>query len=252
MGLVTLLTDFGLRDHYVGVMKGVIYGIHPSSTIVDLTHDVRPQDIAGGRFQLLTAAPYFPPGTVHIAVVDPGVGTSRRSIALATDRAIFVGPDNGVLVLEDPIRHAVVLDRPEYWRSQQSSATFHGRDIFAAIGAHLAKGVPLDLVGHHIDPVTLTRLDLPTDCIQSIDHFGNCITTIPGTRLASQIQVGDRILRSVKTYGEGDIGEPIALIGSHNFIEIAIKNGNAQTTLNIKIGDPIICNPKSNVIQNPM
>ncbi len=239
MGLITLLTDFGLRDSYVGIMKGVIHGIHPEAIVVDLTHDVMPQDIAGGRFQLSMAVPYFPPSTVHIAVIDPGVGTHRRSIALVTDRAIFVGPDNGLLVLEDPICSAVVLNQPQFWRSNTTSATFQGRDIFAAVGAHLAQGLPITAVGQPIDPATLVRLEIQPSCIQAIDHFGNCITNLPGTELASHHQVGDRILRAVRTYGDADIGEAIVLIGSHGYLEIAINSGNAQTQLRLKIGDPI-------------
>jgi S-adenosyl-L-methionine hydrolase (adenosine-forming) len=250
MGLITLLTDFGLRDSYVGIMKGVIYGIYPEAIVVDLTHDILPQDIAGGRFQLAMAVPYFPPSTVHIAVIDPSVGTHRRSIAISTDRAIFVGPDNGLLVLEEPIRAAVVLNQPPFWRSNTTSTTFQGRDIFAAVGAHLARGLPLAAVGEPIDPATLVQLEIQPSCIQAIDHFGNCITNLPGSKLGSHYlgshyQVGDRILRTVRTYSDADIGEAIVLIGSHGYLEIAINGGNAQLQLGLKIGDPITKYPSS-------
>jgi S-adenosyl-L-methionine hydrolase (adenosine-forming) len=255
-----LLTDFGLRDSYVGIMKGVIYGIHPEAIVVDLTHDIRPQDIAAGRFQLSMAVPYFPPSTVHtstvhtstvhtstvhIAVIDPGVGTHRRSIAIRTDRAIFVGPDNGLLVLEEPIRAAVVLNQPQFWRSNTTSTTFQGRDIFAAVGAHLARGLPITAVGEPIDPATLVRLEIQPSCIQAIDHFGNCITNLPGSELGFYYQVGDRILRTVRTYSDADSGEAIVLIGSHGYLEIAINGGNAQLQLGLKIGEPITKYPSA-------
>ena len=234
MGLVTLLTEFGTRDSYVGVMKGVIYDLYPAVTIVDLTHEVMPQDVAGGRFQLLMAEPYFPVGTVHVAVVDPGVGTHRRSIAVATARSVFVGPDNGLLVLDrDPIECAVVLDQPDYWRSRGASPTFQGRDIFAAVGAHLAMGKSLEQVGRAIDPASLVRLSLPERCVQAIDHFGNCITTIGATELELgwQIRVGARVLRSVRTYGDAKPEDAIALVGSHGFVELAVNGGSARSVL---------------------
>jgi S-adenosyl-L-methionine hydrolase (adenosine-forming) len=246
MGLVTLLTDFGRSDSYVGVMKGIIYGICPAATVVDLTHDVRPQDVAGGRFQLEMAVPYFPPGTIHVAVVDPGVGTGRRSIAIATDRAWFVGPDNGLLVLADEIRSAVVLDRPEFWRSTMTSVTFHGRDVFAPVAAHLLNGVPWSALGTAIDPAELVRLTLEPNCIQAIDHFGNGITNILGTSLGTslglQVRVRNQVLRSVQTYGAAEWGEAIALVGSHGFVEIAVNGGDAQRQLGFQVGDRVeIC-----------
>jgi S-adenosyl-L-methionine hydrolase (adenosine-forming) len=242
MGLVTLLTDFGRSDSYVGVMKGVIYGICPQAIVVDLTHDVRPQDVAGGRFQLGMAVPYFPPGTIHVAVVDPGVGTGRRSIAIETDRSWLVGPDNGLLVLADEIRSAVVLDRPEFWRSAIASGTFHGRDVFAPVAAHLLDGVPLAALGTAIDPAGLVRLTAIPNSIQAIDHFGNGITNILGTALGLQVRVRNQVLRSVQTYGEAEEGEAIALVGSHGFIEIAVNGGDAQRRLGLQVGDRVeIC-----------
>jgi S-adenosyl-L-methionine hydrolase (adenosine-forming) len=246
MGLMTLLSDFGLRDSYVGVMKGVIYGIYPGATIVDLSHEVLPQDVMGGRFQLLMAEPYFPEGTVHVAVVDPGVGTPRRGVAFTTGRSMFVGPDNGLLVLDrQSIVSAVELDRPEFWRlssrDSTSSATFQGRDIFAVVGAHLAQGVPLEAVGRVIDPASLVELELPENGIQAIDRFGNCITTVVnlGLGLGWQVRVRGQMLRSVRTYGDAELGEAIALVGSHGFVEIAVNGGTAQGELGVQVGDPI-------------
>ena len=248
MRLLTLLSDFGLRDSYVGVMKGVIYGICPGATIVDLSHEVLPQDVMGGRFQLLMAEPYFPVGTVHVAVVDPGVGTSRRSIALMTERSMFVGPDNGLLVLDHGlIVSAVELDQPKFWRSPSttanppSSATFQGRDIFAAVGAHLAQGVPLEAIGRRIDPASLVQVTLPENGIQAIDRFGNCITTVTGSGLGLgwQVRIRGQVLRSVRTYGDAEIGEAIALVGSHGFVEVAVNGGTAQGLLGLKLSDSV-------------
>lgn len=195
---VTLLTDFGLSDVYVGVMKGVMAQINPQLQVIDLTHQIPPQNIAAGRFCLMNAVPYFPPGTVHVAVVDPGVGTRRRAIALQLPTGYLVGPDNGLLsgaidlLLAREVERkilAVELTNPTYWRTTQPSTTFHGRDIFAAVAAHLASGVPLQRLGDPIDPDTLVQFDLRkcvfTDegiegCIQYIDQFGNLITNIPG------------------------------------------------------------------------
>ncbi len=196
-GMVTLLSDFGLQDVYVGVLKGVIAQINPELQVIDLTHQIPPQNIAAGRFCLMNAAPYFPAGTVHLAVVDPGVGTQRRAIALQLPYGYFVGPDNGLfsgvisLAATEPDAEilAVELTNSNYWRTPQPSTTFHGRDIFAPIAAHLASGLPLEQMGNFIDPVTLVQLSLP-DCttthleiegyIQYVDQFGNLITNIPG------------------------------------------------------------------------
>ncbi|OIP68803.1 MAG: hypothetical protein AUK43_14710 [Oscillatoriales cyanobacterium CG2_30_40_61] len=200
--IITLLTDFGLKDSYVGIMKGVIHQINSQINIIDLTHEIPHQNIAAGRFNLLNAYPYFPEKTVHIAVVDPEVGTKRRAIAIQLNNSYLVGPDNGLLmgilepILTDKIevinrKNVIVveLNHPEYWRTAKPSTTFEGRDIFASVGAHLASGVPLEKLGTMIDPKTLVRLSLPPyqvngskiqGCIQYIDHFGNLVTNIPG------------------------------------------------------------------------
>src|SRR5262249_10832595 len=164
MRVITLLTDFGLEDGYVAAMKGVIATIAPEARLVDVTHLVPPQDVASGRFRLLSVAPYFPPRTIHLAVVDPGVGTARRAVAIrAASGSYFVGPDNGLLLgaLEtDPPVAAVELSEPRFWRIATPSATFHGRDVFAPVAAHLARGVDLDELGPRILPETLVRLEL--------------------------------------------------------------------------------------------
>ncbi|NJM57077.1 MAG: SAM-dependent chlorinase/fluorinase [Synechococcales cyanobacterium RU_4_20] len=148
--LVTLTTDFGLQDAYVGVMKGVIWGIAPQVKLVDLTHSIAPQDLWAARFQLANSVPYFPPGTVHVAVVDPGVGSQRRAIAIQCSQGWLVGPDNGLFsgVLERyPAQKVVNLSDRSYWRERSPSFTFQGRDIFAPVAAHLAQGVALEALG---------------------------------------------------------------------------------------------------------
>lgn len=251
--LLTLLTDFGTRDSYVAVMKGVIAQIDRTLQSIDLTHDIEPQDIHSARFCLMTAYPYFPPETVHVAVVDPGVGSSRRAIALQLESGFLVAPDNGLVsgvLSQFPAVATVELTNSAYWRKGQISTTFHGRDIFAPIGAHLARGVPLTELGNSIDPHSLTQLSLLnlaqtkdgwTGCIQAIDRFGNLITNIPATVLPQKwcISVGQTSIAGVSTYADRPVEELLALVGSHGFVEIAINCGKAQARLKLAIGTPI-------------
>ncbi|NMF86343.1 SAM-dependent chlorinase/fluorinase [Nodosilinea sp. P-1105] len=256
--MITLLTDFGHQDVYVGVMKGVIASLCPGVQVVDLTHDIPPQDVAAARFALLSAYPYFPEGTIHGVVVDPGVGTARRAIAVQTDRAFLVGPDNGLFSgITDtvPVLAAVALTQPAYWRVPNPSQTFHGRDIFAPAMAHLARGVPLHRLGRSIPPESLTRLDIPpvrmTDqgmqgVVQYCDRFGNVITTIPATAVNADrwhVVIGDSILEGRTTYGAVPPGQPLALIGSHGYVEVAVNQGSAQQQLNLRVGDAIALRP---------
>ncbi len=253
---MTLLTDFGYRDGYVGVMKGVITSICPAVQLIDLSHDIPPQNIAAARFTLLNAYPYLPTGTVHLTVVDPGVGTARRAIALKTPQGYFVGPDNGVLSgIFDSVQpeeiEAVELTKPQYWRSPQPSQTFHGRDIFAPVAAHLAAGVALKEVGDSLDPKTLLRIAIPqaeisaeqiVGSIQHIDHFGNLITTIPASAIATKkwmMHVGAVKIPVGTAYGEVEIGHAIALAGSHGWVEIALNSSSAQARLRLAIGDEV-------------
>jgi hypothetical protein len=257
--IITLLSDFGLSDVYVGVMKGVIAQINPALTVVDLTHQIPPQNIAAARFSLMNAYPYFPTGTVHIAVVDPGVGSHRRGIALQLDTGFLVGPDNGLfsgVLNQNPVVEAVELTNPKYWRTPTPSTTFHGRDIFASAGAHLASGVPLEQLGEVIDPETLVQLTIPEQtptasgvagCIQYIDHFGNLITNIPAADVQGKtwsVAVGDsptetlreRIIPGSQTYSNQPLGEVVALVGSHGWVEIAVNGGSAQSELQMDWG----------------
>ena len=246
--LLTLLTDFGLQDNYVGVMKGVIARINPHLSIIDITHDIPPQNLDAACFCLMTAYPYFPAGTVHVAVVDPGVGTQRRAVAIEFTSGFLVGPDNGIftgLLDHEKIIAAVELTNPEYRLKPESSATFHGRDIFAPAGAHLAAGTPMLNLGKEIEPATLIRLDLPTCTetdsgptgkIQYIDRFGTLVTNIPGASVRGRqwsVNAGRKSIPGGKTYGDSRPGSLVAIEGSHGFIEIAINGGSAQDALQI-------------------
>ena len=252
--ILTLMTDFGLSDVYVGVMKGAIACINSSVSVVDLTHQIEPQNIAAARFCLMSAYPYFPTATVHVAVVDPGVGSSRRAIAVEFDCGFLVGPDNGLFsgVLSQSVAIATVeLTNPDYWRTPKLATTFHGRDIFATVGAHLASGVPLKALGREIDSTSLVELDLPqliidteiVGCIQYIDHFGNLITNIPGTLVQGKTWyaiVAGLTVPPVETYSNSAVGSAIALIGSHGWVEIAVNCGNAQIQLQQDLGARVV------------
>jgi S-adenosylmethionine hydrolase len=263
--ILTLLTDFGLSDAYVGVLKGTIAQINPHLTVIDLTHEIPPQNIALARFALMSAFPYFPPETVHVAVVDPGVGSQRRAIAIAlgTDPAqpigFLVGPDNGLfsgVLSQMPVLEAVALTHAAYWRTPEPSRTFHGRDIFAPVGAHLASGVALANLGIPIALESLTQFDLPTcratrlddrttrvtGCIQAIDHFGNLITNIPATEVCGKawhVLVNNLLLPGQLTYSDNAIGQLVALVGSHGWVEIAVNGGSAQIRLNWEFGQMV-------------
>ena len=250
--LITLLSDFGLKDPYVGVMKGAIANINPQLNVIDITHDLPPQNLIAAQFALHNAYPYFPDGTVHVAVVDPGVGSQRRAIALQLAGGYLVGPDNGIfnrIAAQSPIIAAVALTNPRYWRSPDLSTTFHGRDIFAPVGAHLASGIPLDNLGDRIDPETLVSLPIPSytktekhleGTIQYIDRFGNLITTIPGSAVTGKqwsVWLHGREIAGGSTYHDTNLGEAIALVASHGWVEIAVNCGNAAQELNLTWGD---------------
>ena len=253
--MITLLTDFGSRDAYVGIMKGVIASIYPQVQIIDLTHDIPPQDLWAARFNLLNAVPYFPPDTIHGVVVDPGVGTSRRGIAVKTDAGILVGPDNGVMSgvwQRSSIQQAVELSNRDYWRVANPSTTFHGRDIFAPVAAHLARGVSLNSLGKTLSAESLERLELPPvlkkdqeiqGVIQHVDHFGNAITTIPAEEVSHRqpesVAVSLTTLPWHSAYGEVEPQQPLALAGSHGWVEIAINQGNAKEHLQLRVGDSV-------------
>ena len=259
--MITLMTDFGTSDHYVGVMKGVILNINRQVEIVDITHAVPPQDIHGAAFLIDSAYRYFPTGTIHVVVVDPGVGSERRAIVCQTETAYFVCPDNGILTHihhNEKHAHAVAVENSAYFLPQVSN-TFHGRDIFAPVAAHLSRGVPISKLGN---PVTQpVQLALPKPQVTEemvighiiwIDSFGNLVTDISREILESLegqngvvIHVGSaKIDHFNRSYAESEIGEVLAIIGSFNRLEISINQGNAAQVLGLKRGDTItICMP---------
>lgn len=252
--ILTLLSDFGLSDVYVAVMKGAIAQVNPTLTVIDLTHQVPPQDIATARFHLMNAYPYFPAGTVHVAVVDPGVGSRRRAIAVQLESGFLVAPDNGLVsgvLSQNSAIAAVELTNPFYWRTPSPSATFHGRDIFAPVGAHLASGVPIKELGTEIDLQTIVQLSIAnpirigntiSGVIQAIDHFGNLITNISGDEVAGKswsVSIENLTYPSRSIYSNGEPGEIFALVGSHGWVEIAASRANAQVKLNLDWGSPL-------------
>lgn len=252
--LLTLLSDFGDRDVYAGVMKGVIAQINPLIRVVDLTHQIPPQNISAARFCLMNAYPYFPVGTVHLAVVDPGVGSRRKAIAIELAQGFLVGPDNGIfsgVLSQNPAIIAVELTNLNYWLTPQPSGTFHGRDIFAPVAAHLASGVSLHQLGQEINPATLVNLDIGQcqqtttgvrGCIQYIDHFGNLVSNIPGNYLQGKtwcVQASRLRIPGCAAYSDVQVGEALALVGSHGWVEIAINSGNAQIQLQLNLQDAV-------------
>ncbi|MCB0011206.1 MAG: SAM-dependent chlorinase/fluorinase [Anaerolineales bacterium] len=255
MSFVTLLTDFGIRDGAANLMKGVIWRIAPDAKIADLSHTIGAQNLQEAAIVLRFGFPYFPAGTVHIVVVDPGVGTQRRPLAARLGDQYFVGPDNGVvsLVLELVEKAGgtiqfVHTDKPAYWLPEVSTV-FHGRDIFSPVGAHLAAGVPLEALGTAIDDPVRFSLNRPEPTpsglrgeIIFIDDFGNLHTNILETDLAALPQTtvtlrGARIEGIVKTFGSRPIGSLIAHIGTEHDLCIAVVNGNAAAQLGGQVGD---------------
>jgi S-adenosylmethionine hydrolase len=254
-GIVTLLTDFGQRDAYAGIMKGAVLSICPRAQLIDLTHDVPPQAVPIGALALRSAVPYFPDGTVHVAVVDPGVGSTRAAVVVATARAYLVGPDNGLLVpaaAQLGIEAVYRLERAEYFR-QPVSATFHGRDVFAPVAAHLANGVAPDAFGPPLP--ALVPLPLPEPACAAgvvrgvvvyVDRFGNLVSNIPAAALAAFHASGVSVTIAAMTlspiapsYAAVAPGAPLALIGSWDTVEIAVRDGNAAEHFGVGIGAPV-------------
>lgn len=256
MTLITLTTDFGTTDPFVGIMKGVIGGRAPAATVIDLTHGVPPQAVLAGALVLRHAAPYFPAGTIHVAVVDPGVGTARRPLCVETARALFVGPDNGVLSLAAPAgdaRRIVHLTNEAFLLSPRSG-TFHGRDVFAPAAAALAMGTPPSTLG--VEVPTMEQLEVPPvtregDRLQGqviyVDHFGNLCTNISQTALAAfpgrelSITLGTTRLRGVAaSYAGVAAGEPVAVVNSWGLVEIGVRDGSAHGRLGAAVGDAVV------------
>ena len=262
MSLITLLTDFGICDEYVGLMKGVILSIIPSAVVVDITHQIGPQDLSQAAYTIKSSYRYFPTNTVHLIVVDPGVGGDRDIIAMKSNEHVFIAPDNGVLTLicdEGEIESIIRIDNAAFFL-KSISQIFHGRDIIAPVGAHIAKGVPLNTIGPEIDLINIIRLkDLNATISQtgelvgtivSIDRFGNLITNIDIKQLNDyarfdrdeipQFRIGEKVVRGLSTaYINVDQHCPLAIIGSRGYLEIAVNRGSAQRYFDVNKGDMV-------------
>lgn len=246
--LITLTTDFGLSDAYVATMKVAVLRVLPDARLIDVTHQIPPQDLLCGAITLGRAIDGFPAGTIHLAVIDPGVGTHRRVLVAQINRQLIVCPDNGLITWSwrtHPNSRAHELT----WRPKNASAVFHGRDIMAPAAAMLAGGTRIDQIAQPIDdPVLLdvapANRDEPAGRIIHIDHFGNATTNIPHESLRLQIMRGVKVKnRNVgklrKTYWDVAPGKPLALIGSSGLLEIAVRDGSAARDLKLRVGDPV-------------
>ena len=267
---IVLTTDFGLDDPYVGVMKGVVLGINPLARVIDLTNQIRPQNVGQAAFVLGTSYRFFPPGAIHVVVVDPGVGTARIALLLVTPQGWFLAPDNGVLshVLRDyldaPPQRAGRVAVPEsliayslinsrYWLHPVSQ-TFHGRDILAPIAAHLSLGVCPEVLGEPIghlcwlpSPLPIRRDNTIRGEVINVDRFGNLVTNIPAAMLVEtlglDLYIHGRVIKGLsQTYHGSDQSEDgglVALVGSHGYLEVAVRNGSAALSLGVDLGEPV-------------
>jgi S-adenosylmethionine hydrolase len=259
---ITLTSDFGTKDPYVAEMKGVILSIIQNVAIVDVTHEIEKFNIKQGAFALASVIPYFPKGTIHVAVIDPGVGTERLPILIQTKQGFLIGPDNGVLILaaqNQGIQHIYQLSNPRYMQPQ-ISGTFHGRDIFAPAAAFLERGTKPSAFGPAIQSVVMpefANVKQEDNCvfgeILQVDSFGNIISNINqkvllqiGITGAVKVQLGHHQVRLdfCSSYGEAEPQKLLALIGSHGFLEIALNQGSAAEMLHVKTGDKIQLSPE--------
>lgn len=259
MPTIAIMTDFGTKDGNVGVMKGVIWGICPDARIADVSHMIGAQNVREAALILARSTPFFPKGTIHLVVVDPGVGTARRPLAARIGSAYYVGPDNGAVTLwlesaraEGSALEFVRLDQSVYWLPQVSHV-FHGRDIFAPVAAHLAAGVALRALGSPVDDPVVLELPRPRRFrnrwegeVIHIDHFGNVASNIRAEDLGDallekelmQVRIGStRISGLVNTFGERPAGEAVALLGSTGNLIVSVVNGNAAVSLGAAVGD---------------
>jgi S-adenosyl-L-methionine hydrolase (adenosine-forming) len=262
MSIVTLLTDFGVEDAYVGTMKGAVMSINPAAVIIDITHHIAPQNLHQGAYIIASCYNYFPEKTVHIIVVDPGVGGNRAIIAVKAMKHFFLAPNNGVLTLlmdKTDIDTIVRVENTRFFLKPVSQ-TFHGRDIFAPVGAYLAKGVDINTLGPKMDKqeIVYLRLDKPyvnkdgelMGTIVTVDRFGNCVTNIDERCLNKFRQtepfktlefiVGDKRVEGLAlSYSDVKPKNPLAVVGSFGYLEVALNCGNAKNYLNVQIGDTV-------------
>ncbi len=258
MSVVALLTDFGLHDHYVAAVKGVILQVNPKATLVDITHEIEPQQVTEAAFILRQAFPFFPEGTVFVAIVDPGVGTRRRILAACYNGCYVIAPDNGLLTFlqrDAELQDVRVVENRTLMASTLST-TFHGRDIMAPLAGHLSKGVPLERVGPVAERIEVFAVPRPVygrdgsidGLVLFVDHFGNLITNISeldvkAARAAGrrhEVLLGSRGVGPIRdTYADVPPGQVLALIGSTQMLEIAVNSGSAAALLNARRGDPV-------------
>ena len=251
MSIITLTTDFGTADGYVGAMKGVILSLAPDVTLVDISHSVPTQDVRHAARVLAAATPFFPSGTIHVAVVDPGVGSERRGIALQTPSAVFVGPDNGLFTAFVGQRVACVALTNSETHRRPVSVTFHGRDVFAPVAAHLANGLPLGELGPPVDdPLTWVSPQpqrLPDGRVRAeivyVDHFGNLVTNVRqgerGGLGELRVVIGGESLVLRRTYADVAPGALLALFGSDGYLEVAVRDGSAAERLGSGVGTTV-------------
>jgi hypothetical protein len=256
--IITLTTDFGLKDPYAAEMKAVILSISPNTTIVDITHNIEKFNIRMGAYVLASASPYFPKGAIHVAIVDPSVGTKRRPILIQTKHGFYIGPDNGLLALaakSQGIEHIYEVSNRRLMLPRVSN-TFHGRDIFAPAAAYLAEGVSPTEFGPEIREITtprfaklIKRKNMLVGEVIHVDDFGNIITNFSKKKLESMgiketvsiILKNTKLkLKLCKAYGEAKPQKPLAIIGSHNFLEVSVNQGSAAENFNMKSGDKVI------------
>lgn len=257
MSVITLITDFGTRDWFVGTMKGVILGLAPKANLVDITHEIMPGDIQSGAFALAASFGFFPRGTVHLAVVDPGVGSSRAAMIAETEDYLFVGPDNGLLSLaleRQNVKSMRLIENPKL-ALKSISRTFHGRDVFAPAAAYLSCGLAPRKFGPKLRDCERLKLPLPKEkggrwsgVILYIDRFGNAITNLPedlpllGHPQSTRLRLLEKRRTSVPVaqfYQAVPRGEALALVGSSGLLEIAINGGNAAQGIKLRPGDPV-------------
>jgi S-adenosyl-L-methionine hydrolase (adenosine-forming) len=245
MRTIALTTDFG-DSHYVGEMRGGIKKVNPAAEIIDVTHSVEPHNVVGGAFILSRVIRHSPKNTVHVAVVDPGVGSQRRAIAIETAHCFLLGPDNGILrwaLKDEDVVRAVELDAAKVQKLAgltEVSATFHGRDVFAPAAALLTKGVDLSMMGERVTDIA--PLEILEDAVVHVDRFGNIITTVaremePGTKVSVVHAEGRYEATYVRTFGDAPPGDLIVLTGSHGLLEVDVNQGSAAQRLGAKAGD---------------
>jgi S-adenosylmethionine hydrolase len=241
--IITLTTDFGLTDFYVAAMKAVLLYYAPNATLIDITHQIYRHDLRSASFTLERAVGSFLAGTVHLAVVDPGVGTDRRLLVVQLNESIVVCPDNGLITWAWRT-HPGAVAHELIWRPPSPSSTFHGRDIMSPVAGMIAAGYSAhDFTGEEIKPI-LFAFDLAKSSVGEvihIDHFGNATTNLPASMCnKADVSIGNMKIPIRRTYAEVGIGEPLALVGSSNLLEIAVRNGSAAEALKINIGDCVV------------